>query len=126
MTPLHSAVDTGTIECVKVLLEHRGIDVNVQNEKGLIALHIAVENGLTESVRELLSDKRINVDIATNKGETPLNLQNIPRPYTNKKYFLFSNCTVKSNRTRSLSIPRHILLLFFHQNITLLFFLFFF
>ena len=39
-TPLHKAIQEGTVECVKLLLGHKYIDVNIGNENNHILLQL--------------------------------------------------------------------------------------
>ena len=78
MTPLHSAVDTGTIECVKVLLAQRGIDVNALastvSDFSFTALQLAAKKGDTECVKVLLELRGIDVNVQNEKGLTALHI----------------------------------------------------
>ena len=67
-TALHFCED---ISILKLLLCHRDIDVNIQdNNNGWIVLHRACYNNRIGFVRDLLLDARINIIIRTNRGET--------------------------------------------------------
>ena len=61
-------------EIVQVLLQHEGINVNVQNEKGDTALMLAAKEGNLAIVKELLRHKEIDVNVQNNIGQTVLML----------------------------------------------------
>lgn len=50
-TPLHLMAERGYLEGVKFLTESSLVDVNLQNNEGLIALHVAVESGFSDVVK---------------------------------------------------------------------------
>jgi len=56
----------------KKLLQHKFIDVNVQNCDGLSALHYSVGQGRIDVVKLLLDNPNIDVNIRNNRGNTPL------------------------------------------------------
>ncbi len=72
MTLLHMAVDDGSMERTRQLIE-QGIRVNVRTLYGWTALHMASEKGLTE-VMELLLEAGASLDAQTSSGETAFHL----------------------------------------------------
>lgn len=57
MSPIHLAADLGHVQCLKILFETKGTNVNAKTkEKELTALHLAAEGGYVDCV-ELLLDK---------------------------------------------------------------------
>lgn len=72
--PLHLAADLGTLDCLRVLVEWPGIDLDVQTgEKRATALHLAAENGLSDCVSLLLS-KGADAGVCNARGQLPLHL----------------------------------------------------
>ena len=57
---------------MKLLLEHKAIDVNWKNKDGWTPLHIAAHNGHSECVKLLLSIPSIDVNAKRTNGWTPL------------------------------------------------------
>ncbi|XP_067013103.2 transient receptor potential channel pyrexia isoform X1 [Anabrus simplex] len=73
-SPLHLAADLGHVECLKILLNCEGIDVNVKTrDKQATALHLAAENGYSECVSLLLS-KGADPAEKNSRGQTALHL----------------------------------------------------
>jgi hypothetical protein len=54
MTPLYSAATLGKENCVRMLLAHEGIDVNIPNESGRTPLYSAAREGHLGCVEMLL------------------------------------------------------------------------
>jgi ankyrin repeat protein len=69
-TPLHRAMENGSIEIVRMLLEH-GANVGAKDNEGRTPLHKAAEYGRNEVVRVLL-EHGANVCVMDNEGRTPL------------------------------------------------------
>ena len=69
-----TAIVMGSDSIVKDLLEHKNIDVNLQNKDGNTALLIALFNNRHIIAKQLIHHKDINLDIQNNKGE---NVDNI-------------------------------------------------
>ncbi|KAM1040494.1 hypothetical protein TB2_029335 [Malus domestica] len=69
-TALHKACFKGKIEVIRTLLE-KGVDVNVKDEDGYIALHCAAESGHTNVIK---IKKGVDVEDQTNKGVTALQI----------------------------------------------------
>lgn len=67
-TALHYAAEQGLTECVKHLLHHKNINVNVQTYSGFTPIMLAAQNGHTECVQLLLQNKNINVNIQIPAG----------------------------------------------------------
>ena len=53
MTPFFCAVKNNHVECCEVFLK-KGVDINIQNEKGKTALHVACKKGSKEVLDLLL------------------------------------------------------------------------
>jgi cytohesin len=68
--PLHDAVEEGTVEQVRRLLQS-GIDINARDDDGETALHEAAEAGRLEMVR-LLVEAGATRGVRDVEGETPL------------------------------------------------------
>ncbi|KAN0070417.1 Ankyrin repeat-containing domain protein, partial [Elaphomyces granulatus] len=66
-------------DIIKLLLDHKGIDVNRQDHLGCTALLKAVSDNCLETVKLLLERKDINSTCATIKGHTPLFVAGITR-----------------------------------------------
>lgn len=75
MAPIHIASDHNNISCLRHLLEHPKILINLKtrDERNYAAIHLAAENGYDECIR-ILVGKGANVNEANNKKETPLHL----------------------------------------------------
>ena len=74
VTPLHIASDLCLPKTVKNLLSKKGIDVNVQTDKGKTPLHHAIESNSIEIVKILLQESSINPNIPDKRSRTPLHL----------------------------------------------------
>ena len=74
MTDLISAARYGDIVRVKLLLDDKHINVNLQDKFGWTALHCASWNGHLEIVQLLLQDERIDVNIQEENGRTALDV----------------------------------------------------
>jgi ankyrin repeat protein len=61
-TPLHCAVQTGTVEIVDLLLKHFA-EVNAQDEEGITPLHLACISGNLPMVKKLISRPEISVEL---------------------------------------------------------------
>ena len=68
--PLHFAVQTSSMELVRLLVT-RGGDVNAQNNSGYAPLHLAVEKAHQEIARFLITNGAV-IDIKDKEGRTPL------------------------------------------------------
>ncbi len=71
-TPLFIAAATGHAECVAILLEVKGLNLNYRSAGGKTALFQAAENGHAECVRLLVNAPGINVNVTNDNRETPL------------------------------------------------------
>jgi uncharacterized protein len=70
--PLHSAVATGAVEVVRLLIAH-GADVNARQQDEFTPLHGAAENGNIEIVQMLLA-ANASVNSRKEGGKTPLGI----------------------------------------------------
>lgn len=71
-SPLHIAVEQGSVQGTRILLSHEAIDVNCQNDEGETPLYLACQGGHTDIVKLLLEDAKIDVNKASIKFVTPL------------------------------------------------------
>ena len=69
-TPLHSAVYSGSLETVQLLIEH-GADVNAKNQNGCTPLFFAVRAGHAPII-ELLLDNGADINASVASGGTPI------------------------------------------------------
>ncbi|KAN0074159.1 Ankyrin repeat-containing domain protein [Elaphomyces granulatus] len=75
---------------VKLLLDHKGIDVNLQDNLGRTALLLAASNSKAriKTVKLLLKRNNISINLPDNNGHTPLSLASIQRRVTVVKLLL--------------------------------------
>ena len=73
-TALMLAARYNHLDLVKALMNHPGIDVNVQDRDNRTALHVAVYENHPDIVAQLLSDYRIKYRLKDNYNRTPLKL----------------------------------------------------
>ena len=73
-TPLHNSLLYYHPECIKLLLQHPSIKVNMKDGHFNTALHICVKEGHLDCVKALLAHEDINVNIKNIDGKTPLAL----------------------------------------------------
>lgn len=71
-TPLHHAITNEKTQAVKILLNHWGIDVRLQDENGIRPLHVAVSKNSILMTNALLAHKGIDVNDSQDGGATPL------------------------------------------------------
>jgi len=67
-----------TVSILKLLIDHRNIDVNVQNKDGRTVLHVWCNNSNSEQlkmIRELLIYGRIDLSIKNKDGKTALDIK---------------------------------------------------
>ncbi|KAL4657902.1 protein phosphatase 1 regulatory subunit 27-like isoform X1 [Arapaima gigas] len=72
MAPLHEAVLSGNLECVKLLVKY-GADVHQRDEDGWTPLHMACSDGFPDIARFLLS-QGASVEVVNENGEKPADL----------------------------------------------------
>jgi len=68
---IYEAIQNGTLEDVKFLVEQNGEKVNTKNDKGETPLHISANLNNIEVVKYLIS-KGADVNAKDNRGDTPL------------------------------------------------------
>lgn len=74
LSPIHLAADLGHPQCLKIMLEIKGVNVNARTrEKELTALHLAAEGGYVDCI-EILLDKKADANARNHRGQTPLHL----------------------------------------------------
>ncbi|KAJ8936619.1 hypothetical protein NQ314_012234 [Rhamnusium bicolor] len=74
MSPIHLAADLGRSECLKILLEAKGRNVNAKTKgREQTPLHLAAEKGYAECV-EILLEKGADPDVRNHMSQTPLHL----------------------------------------------------
>ncbi len=79
MTPLHWAVVTDRIECLRILVKAPGINANiVEDVESYTALHMAAEKNKPECIKLLLTVPGIDPNITSGKQLTPLHRQVTP------------------------------------------------
>ena len=73
-TPLHLAVQSQSITCVKLLLASAFCDPNVINSEGDTPLHIACQQGSVEIIDSLLCSEKIDLHTTNTNGKTSLHI----------------------------------------------------
>ena len=73
-TPLHIAVRKGCLECVKALLSHNYIELNVQDVKGSTPLHHACRRGFPDIFIALAEREETSFSITDLELNFPLNV----------------------------------------------------
>lgn len=74
LSPIHLAADLGHPQCLKIMLEVKGINVNARTrEKELTALHLAAEGGYVDCI-EILLDRKADANARNHRGQTALHL----------------------------------------------------
>jgi len=71
-TALMYAIWRNHLDMVVSLMNHPGIDVNVQNSDNCTALHYAVINNHPAILAQLVSDDRVDTSLKDNTNRTPL------------------------------------------------------
>ena len=72
-TPLHCMCRRKRYDDVKLVLEHKSTDVNVQDQENFAILHIACEANNYEAVKLLIS-LNANPSVKDNNGQTPITI----------------------------------------------------
>lgn len=85
-TLLHIAVKSGSLECIKVLL-NRGANPDVKNTDKNTPLHLAVQSGWMESIK-LLVEKKSDLSIGNESENTPLHLAAMSGSADSVKYLI--------------------------------------
>ncbi|KAJ8924123.1 hypothetical protein NQ315_006906 [Exocentrus adspersus] len=81
MSPLHLAAELGRTQCLKILLEVKGVNINAKTkDKEQTALHLAAENCHAECL-EVLLEKGANPDVKNHTSQTPLHLASRAKSY---------------------------------------------
>eukprot|EP01083_Nonionella_stella_P287947 980166_1 len=73
-TPLHSAVQRGHTDIIRIVLEHTDSSINAVNKNGKTPLHCASQRYNIDILHELLSHESINVLALTESAETARDL----------------------------------------------------
>ncbi|KAI4470417.1 ion transport protein [Holotrichia oblita] len=74
LSPIHLAADLGHVQCLKIMLEIKGVNANAKTrERDLTALHLAAEGGYVECI-EVLIEKGADTNAKNHRGQTPLHL----------------------------------------------------
>lgn len=74
MSPIHLSADLGHPQCIKIMMEAKGVNVNAKTrEKDLTALHLAAEGGYVDCI-ECLLEKGADANLKNHRGQTPLHL----------------------------------------------------
>lgn len=82
ISPVHLAADLGRTQCLKILLEVKGVNVNAKTkDKEQTALHLAAENSHIECI-EVLLKKGANADVKNHMSQTPLHLATRAKAYS--------------------------------------------
>jgi ankyrin repeat protein len=71
-TALHYASQSGSFECVKLLIEHSA-DIDASTDKNETPLHIAAQSNCFE-ILQLLVENKANINAKTNEKETTLHI----------------------------------------------------
>lgn len=72
-TPLHLAIEKKSLNCCKVLLNYKNLEVNLVNEEKNTPLHLAAQYGLEDVVDRLL-ELEADCNASNASGNTPLHL----------------------------------------------------
>ncbi|KAJ8948757.1 hypothetical protein NQ318_017926 [Aromia moschata] len=74
VSPIHLAADLGHPQCLKILMDTQGVNVNARTkEKEQTPLHLAAEGGYMECV-EILLEKGADANMRNHRAQTPLHL----------------------------------------------------
>ena len=94
----------GQVSILKLFLDRRELDVNIQNDLGQTGLHRLCSLGRKALVKELLLDARVNTSIRDGWGETARDIA-----LRNKDYNI-AKIIGNSRHTTLLRIPNYLLL----------------
>ncbi|XP_018334781.1 transient receptor potential channel pyrexia-like [Agrilus planipennis] len=74
MSPIHLAADLGHAQCLGIMLEIKGININARAKgRDMTALHLAAEGGYVECI-EMLLGKGADANLRNHRGQTALHL----------------------------------------------------
>ncbi|KRT81349.1 Ankyrin repeat-containing protein [Oryctes borbonicus] len=92
LSPIHLAADLGHVQCLKIMLEAKGNNVNAKTrERDLTALHLAAEGGYVECI-EVLLEKGADTNVKNHRGQTPLHLAARAQAYDCVELLLRKGC----------------------------------
>jgi len=107
-TPLHSAAENGSEECLQLLLSIIDIEFNPQDVWGATPLFVATDKKQVGCIRLLLNYKQVDPNLPNNNGETPFHLAIKGQRIDIVKIFLFSGRINKKLSTKKGSTPLHL------------------
>ncbi|XP_048525723.1 transient receptor potential channel pyrexia [Dendroctonus ponderosae] len=74
ISPIHLAAELGHPQCLKIMLETKGVNVNARTkEKEQTPLHLAAEGGNAECI-DILLDREADANVKNYRLQTPLHL----------------------------------------------------
>jgi ankyrin repeat protein len=93
-TALHFAVQCGSLECVKLLIEHRAV-VDAKTHKRETPLHFAAQNNCYEIVN-LLIENKADINARTDKYETALHITAKNNSFEALKLLIENNADIEA------------------------------
>jgi ankyrin repeat protein len=91
---LHYAAESGSLECVKLLIEHKA-EVDATTDNIETPLHFAAQNNFYDIVK-LLIDNKADINAKTDKNETPLFLATMQNHPDIVEFFAENNCQLQT------------------------------